>query len=127
MNFRPVANQILVEYEDKPLGDIILPESIELSFFVVRALGEGFLTSSGWTPIPLKVGDRIQLKPTAAGKLLGLDARLINERKLGVVEFEHVAGVWEGELPSPSRLRKVAKIATASAVSGPNGDTLIQQ
>lgn len=113
MNFKPIGTQILVEYEENnPLGDIVLPDSREtfdFSMFVVRAVGEGFLTVNGFVPLPVKVGDRVKLKGSAKGNLHALEGWLVNDRKLAVVSIDHVIGVWEGEIPSPALMRRIVK------------------
>ncbi len=112
MTFKPIGSQVLVEYEDnKPAGDILLPDStvtMDFSMFVVRAVGQGFLTLNGWLPLPLKPGDRVKLTGSAKGNLRALEPHLVNDRKLAVVDIAHVVGVWEGELPSPRIARKIA-------------------
>jgi co-chaperonin GroES (HSP10) len=113
MTFRPVRTQILVEYvENKPVGDILLPDNnvtMDYSMFVVRAVGDGILTNNGYVPLPVKVGDRIQLRPSAQGKMHALPPWLVDDQKLAVVEFDQVAGVWEGELPEPKVSRNILK------------------
>lgn len=113
MKFRPIGSQILLEYEEnKPLGDLVLPDTMDtfdFSFFVVCAVGEGFLTVNGYVPVPVKVGDRVQLRGTAKGNLMGLTPYFVDDRKLAVVDVSHVMGVWEGELPSQRIDRKIVR------------------
>lgn len=114
MNFKPIGTQVLVEFEEnKPVGDIVLPEQMEtfdFSMFVVRAVGEGFLLTTGeYKPLPVQVGDRVAMLPSAKGNMTGLPKHLIADRKLAVVEIRHIAGVWEGDLPSPRLMRKLVK------------------
>lgn len=113
MNFKPIGSQILLEYEEnKPLGDLILPDdtvTFDFSMFVVRAVGEGYLTVNGYVPLPVRVGDRVKLKGSAKGNLWPLETWLVSDRKLVVVEVAHVVGVWEGELPSPKIMRNIVK------------------
>lgn len=120
MNFRPVGTQILVEYvENKPVGGVIMPDTdvnLDYSMFVVRAVGEGYLSDSGIIPLFVKVGDRVKLKGSAKGNIHMLEPWLVDDKKLGVVGMEHVIGVWEGELPHPRVVRNILKANGQSLV-----------
>lgn len=103
----------MVEYmENKPVGDILLPEGnvvADFSMFVVRAVGEGYLSNNGFIPLPIKVGDRVKLRASANGNMTGLELWFVNDRKLAIVDIEHVLGVWEGDLPSAKIMRNIVK------------------
>lgn len=107
MDFQPIGTQVLVEYEEgkQTHERIALPEAtdtFDYSMFVVRRVGNGFLTTTGsFVTLPVKVGDRIKLRPSAKGNLVPLEPWLCDDRKLAVIDVSHIAGVWQGDLPEP--------------------------
>lgn len=119
MNFRPIRSQILVEYvENKPIGNgIFLPggndANDDYAMFVVRAVGEGILTNTGYVALSVKVGDRIKLRIAVVDnikpKIFPLEPWLVEDRKMAVVDMSDVLGVWEGEMPEPKAVRKILK------------------
>jgi co-chaperonin GroES (HSP10) len=120
VNFKPIGTQIVLELEEnKPqLGELVLPDStvsMDFSMFIVRAVGEGFLTDGGYVPLPIKVGDRVHLRASAKGNMTLLQPWFVNDRKLCVVGVEHLLGVWEGEMPSPKLMRKIVTSGAACA------------
>lgn len=106
MDFKPLGTQVLVEeIELKMPGGILAPKATpEYAVYIVRGVGQGWVSNGQVVPLPLKVGDKVHVKNSAGPVIHPLADFMFGDGKrgrMGVIDVTHLLGVWEGELPTP--------------------------